>query len=810
MKISQETYDETLLENEEVFSLSPEEAVEETISQFKQQNIIDLGSYIVTSHPLSTEGKEERAVRSNFVSLLNKLDSFIKSDGTVAFCGPTSTSLSTAGGDAENENGDNAHVSSVIVDTIEEIHGYCRRGTPKKVSEGNNDTSNDDDNTESVYYNKPVPFLTLAHSTSSLYTFMNLLSVIEFPKVTNNGERTGESESLPSESDEIPIPTKEQTRVLQSALKLLITLLCPKNKNEKDIKMMFKDAFVCMDRMVGLIAMYMTLVKQYEGKEGENGELYDDEIITFLETTILVIQCIMYACKNCERNKVSFVRCLKAYNVSKSIEFLVEKMFDTLRGNNNDKASPRVEGGETVSKKKKESTIGIISFVMNLTLELYQSSSSSSSVSKRETMSSSLVILMTECCKLISVLCRYDDFRTAEATNGTNNHASMVDSSYGGVSSAHDHVLEFNREGVIPTLHELILLSLDQQHSSDGNDWDTYAVGLAAAAMSATRVLAVNDEIVQALVAVGILKSIKVALDMGVVQTGEEEVTDKIESTDIDDDNNDSEGDVLEEDENNGNVATTNDGNKDMNQTNIHIKRQQLASGAIGLVRNLCGNDEIKTTLCLGSSASNTSNNLTAMAAPSILPSIIQGMNIYKKNASIQEHGCGTLAAMALRKPSNSLRILHEDGASSILTAMKLFPNNVLVQRQGALAVRNIVSRLVANTSAVEALKDSEKKSKDECDSEAQGGGFEGTNDNCNDINVRDIFLDLGAEVILRGITGRHQGSVDEAYAALRDLGCPVSMVKYDAEKQTTTSRTVMFGDIDVKSSFRPVYEESS
>ena len=92
-----------------------------------------------------------------------------------------------------------------------------------------------------------------------------------------------------------------------------------------------------------------------------------------------------------------------------------------------------------------------------------------------------------------------------------------------------------------------------------------------------------------------------------------------------------------------------------------------------------------------------------------------------------------------------------------MIAAMAKFPNNVLIQRQGALAIRNIVSRLVANTASMETT------------------GTVDTNEivtgQNESINVRDTFLDLGAEVILRQITGRHQGSVDEAYAALRDLG---------------------------------------
>lgn len=234
----------------------------------------------------------------------------------------------------------------------------------------------------------------------------------------------------------------------------------------------------------------------------------------------------------------------------------------------------------------------------------------------------------------------------------------------------------------------------------------------------------------------------------------------------------------------------------------LFLQRQQLATGAVGLIRNLSGNDEIKTTLCLGSNTSSTVNGTSNTTVPSVLPSIIQAMSIYKNCSTLQEHGCGALAAMALRKPSNASRIIHENGASSILTALKLFPTNVLVQRQGALAIRNIVSRLVANTSSEDTMQNETVESVSNNE-----GGNSTNNTEENSTSVRDIFLDLGAEVVLRGITGRHQGSVDEAYAALRDLGINVSMLKYDAETQTTTSRTVMFGDI--KPQFRAVYDES-
>jgi hypothetical protein len=136
---------------------------------------------------------------------------------------------------------------------------------------------------------------------------------------------------------------------------------------------------------------------------------------------------------------------------------------------------------------------------------------------------------------------------------------------------------------------------------------------------------------------------------------------------------------------------------------------------------------------------------------------------------------------------------VQEHAPLEIVSAMTKFPNNVLVQRQGALAVRNIVSRLVANSSEMQTT--------------GSGDTSSIVTSKTDTINVRDEFLDVGAEVVLRQITGRHQGSVDEAFAALRDLGCEVSMVKFDSETQTMTRKTQMFGE--VKSNFRAVYDDS-
>jgi hypothetical protein len=148
---------------------------------------------------------------------------------------------------------------------------------------------------------------------------------------------------------------------------------------------------------------------------------------------------------------------------------------------------------------------------------------------------------------------------------------------------------------------------------------------------------------------------------------------------------------------------------------------------------------------------------------------------------------------MALRKPANALRIVEQGGPKEILTAMRQHSQQILVQRQGALAIRNIVSRLQRRETSSTLDITSEDFSSPDCH---------------NDINVCEVFLDLGAEKVLRDITASHQGSVDEAYAALRDLGFDVSMLKFDAEKNAMVKSTIMFGE--VKPQFRHTYDLST
>ena len=100
-----------------------------------------------------------------------------------------------------------------------------------------------------------------------------------------------------------------------------------------------------------------------------------------------------------------------------------------------------------------------------------------------------------------------------------------------------------------------------------------------------------------------------------------------------------------------------------------------------------------------------------------------------------------------------------------MLVAMKQHPKAVLVQRQGCLAIRNLVARTPEH---------------------------------------KEALLDLGVEPVLKA-AGAFQGSVDEAFAALRDLGCEAKIVKFD--EKGNQIETEMFGA--KKAQFNPTVLES-
>lgn len=178
-----------------------------------------------------------------------------------------------------------------------------------------------------------------------------------------------------------------------------------------------------------------------------------------------------------------------------------------------------------------------------------------------------------------------------------------------------------------------------------------------------------------------------------------------------------------------------------------------MSQSIVGLFRNLSGSDHVKRLLCQNKP---------------LLRSIGRLLQVHSDNAVLQEHGAGLSAALALRQPEHAALLVELDFPCQILSAMKNFPNKVTLQRQGCLALRNLVSRSPS---------------------------------------LRQAVLDQGAEEILRTIASRHLACQDEVYAALRDLGRSVVSVTVTQHEDGTTQvvkGVEMFGE--TKSNFRAVY----
>mmetsp|Transcript_35244 Transcript_35244/g.77188 ORF Transcript_35244/g.77188 Transcript_35244/m.77188 type:complete len:731 (-) Transcript_35244:78-2270(-) len=694
--ITQAYFDDVLAENADLFDIdtTATEGQEQALSETIDQlssQGMALDHLCVEFHPNSEEGRAVRERRGELETALATLDGLVQGDGGIR--------------EFENEQ----EVDGVLA-ALRAVASACS---------GGDGSGGDGTGRGSI---GAYPALALFKSTESIFTLMSLLGIVPLPTSTTGTLDGNDCADI----------SNDREKILKATCQTLSSILSPPSassirfsnggscdrpelvKKIRAIKAEIRDSFVAFDRLVGLIDLYTLAATK--GMDQAHGILTD---LANLATA---------ACGGCEKNKVTFVRAGK------------EKVGGGSCGIESPASTAEITPG-------RDSSGGISAVVSVLSLPVTTMDTSSAAGTK----------MLASYCKLLAVLCRFDDFRNPPSNEGGG--VGGMPSPDIAVSSAHDHVLEFNRNGIIPVLHEVTRFALNEvggnEGGSSGHTSSTTSLELAAAALSATRTLAVNDEIVQALVAVGGLKSARIALVAGV------------------------------------GVGEGAGGAEESKMQQGQLRA--LTSSSLGLIRNLCGNDEIKTNLCLGTADNNDETS-------TVLPTIILAMRRYRSDPVVQEHGCATLAAMALRKPANAKKIIDEGGPMEVLTAMRQLPNVVPLQRQGALAVRNISSRLIK-------MAEAEQSGKVDT-SISVGGGTEAI----PSVEARDTFLDLGAESVLRDIAGKHQGSVDEAYAALRDLGCQVSMVRYDAEStHASGSRGVrgvaMFGES--KARFNPVFEES-
>lgn len=263
-------------------------------------------------------------------------------------------------------------------------------------------------------------------------------------------------------------------------------------------------------------------------------------------------------------------------------------------------------------------------------------------------------------CRLISVLCTFDDL-TSDS------------------SSAHANVQRF--APLLPMIYKLRDL-----------------FPLEPAVILCMRSLAIQDTVVQALVGLGAMDSTRTALSESIAQ-----------------------------------------------------ENPDMAVACLGLFRNMCANDEIKGRLCRGKA--------------SIVTDMLQAMAFWPKVAQLQEHGCGCMGACALRNAKNAQFLIQQQAHVSVISAMQQHPDRASLQRQGALALRNLVSRSP---------------------------------------EFKETLLQADAPKVLLAAAQRHLSCQDEVYAALRDMGVSANLLHVD-ETGNLKGRE-MFGGGN-NANFRQVYD---
>ena len=317
--------------------------------------------------------------------------------------------------------------------------------------------------------------------------------------------------------------------------------------------------------------------------------------------------------------------------------------------------------------------------------------------------------LVTETARLVTVLCTFDEFHTSST------QASVTGSV---VQASHVAVTALSKQGIVPALYKnMVQQPLENQTENDTVETQT-------ALFAALRSLAIQDDVVQSMTALGITNLVSETL----VQSAQQQQQQQRVTID-----------------NTASEQTTNSNNQ---------KKVALVTAVVGLARNLCANDSIKSTLC------HDANLLSALAVLA---------ERYTAAPLLQQHVCGTVGAMALRQPQNAELLVNQAQLHLvILHAMQQHAESSTLQRQAALAIRNLVARSP---------------------------------------QLRPVLLEAQAEHWLYQAAAKHASVQDEVYAALRDLGKDARLlrVEQDDEGNVQVAQTAMFGE--TKPNFRPVFD---
>jgi len=145
-------------------------------------------------------------------------------------------------------------------------------------------------------------FLTLLHSSNSMYTLMSLLGTVPLPPDDGDNDTTTQSFA----------PSNERQKILAKVLHTLTSILTPRRAREREIKALLRNSFVSvLERLVLLLFHYLQLCQTPITTTSTTTTTTHNDNLTLLGG---ILRLIGAACRNSERNKVAFVRTLKNKN----------------------------------------------------------------------------------------------------------------------------------------------------------------------------------------------------------------------------------------------------------------------------------------------------------------------------------------------------------------------------------------------------------------------------------------------------------------------------------------------------------------
>jgi armadillo repeat-containing protein 6 len=160
-----------------------------------------------------------------------------------------------------------------------------------------------------------------------------------------------------------------------------------------------------------------------------------------------------------------------------------------------------------------------------------------------------------------------------------------------------------------------------------------------------------------------------------------------------------------------------------MNSFENQSENTKVIRESFKLLKALAGNDTVKADIIKNGAA----------------PIISVSLNQFKSDETIAKSGLLCVSTLSLRVKDNSTALFEQGIAEVILETMKIHSGNKVVQRNGAWAIRNMVSR-----------------SRDQCKE----------------------WVNLGAEDVLLNAVKNHPNIEQDVKSALRDLGVQVKLIE--------------------------------